>query len=49
MFNPVELEDDEIFGVVTDVVFEFTPLEGQATKFEFRALGDELWGTGERR
>ncbi len=49
MFNPVELEGDEIFGIVTDLVFEFTPLDGQATKFELRALGDELWGSGERR
>ncbi len=48
MFNPVELEGDEIFGVVTDLVFEFTPLEGQATMFELRALGDVLWGSGER-
>ncbi len=48
MFYPVELEDDEIYGVVTDIVFEFTPLDGQATKFELRALGDELWGSAER-
>jgi hypothetical protein len=48
MFHVVELEDGEIFDVVRDVVFEFTPLEGKATKFEFRALGDELWGSAER-
>jgi hypothetical protein len=48
MFHPVELEKNEIFDIITDIVFEFTPLDGQAAKFEFRALGDELWGTAER-
>ena len=48
MFHPVELEKNEIFDIITDIVFEFTHLDGQATKFEFRALGDELWGTAER-
>jgi hypothetical protein len=48
MFNAVELEKDEIFDIVTDVVFEFTPLEGKATMFEFRVLGDELWGSAKR-
>ncbi len=48
MFNAVELENDELFDIVTDVVFEFTPLDGQANKFEIRFLGDLLWGTAER-
>lgn len=48
MFNMVELEEGEIFDIVTDVVFEFTPLDGQANKFEFRVIGDLLWGSAER-
>jgi hypothetical protein len=48
MFNMVELEEGEIFDIVHDVVFEFTPLDGQATKFEFRVIGDLLWGSAVR-
>lgn len=48
MFNMVELEDGEIFDIVKDVVFEFTPLDGRANKFEFRVIGDLLWGSAER-
>ncbi len=48
MFHPVLLEEDELFDIVTDVVFEFTPLEGQATKFELRDADDELAGSAER-
>lgn len=49
MFHPVELEDGELFDVVTDVVFEFTPLEGRATAFEMRVMGDQLWGAAARQ
>ncbi len=49
MFHPIELEEGELFDIVTDVVFEFTPLEGRATAFEFRVLGDELWGSADRK
>lgn len=49
MFHPVELDDGEIFDIVTDLVLEFTPLEGRATTFELRALGDALWGSAERQ
>ncbi len=48
MFHPVELEKGEIFDIVTDVVFEFTPLDERATNFELRVIGDELWGSAER-
>jgi hypothetical protein len=48
MFVPAEHEDGRVFDVVTDIVFEFTPLEGRATRFELRALGDELWGEAVR-
>ncbi len=49
MFHPVEVVEGEIFDIVTDLVFEFTPLEGRATEFEFRVMGDELWGSAERK
>lgn len=48
MFVPAELEDGDVFDVVTDAVFEFTPLTGRAQGFELRALGDELWGEAVR-
>ncbi|HEX9730090.1 MAG TPA: DUF2911 domain-containing protein [Gemmatimonadales bacterium] len=48
MFAPGQLKDGALFDIVTDLVFEFTPLEGKATGFELRALGDALWGTGTR-
>lgn len=48
MFVPAELEDGELFDIVTDLVFEFTPLEGPVSRFEMRALGDQLWGRGRR-
>lgn len=48
MFVPAELVDGELFDIVTDLVFEFAPSTGQATRFEMRALGDQLWGMGER-
>jgi hypothetical protein len=48
MFVPALLEDGEIFDLVMDLVFEFTPLEGRSRGFEVRALGDELWGTATR-
>ncbi len=28
MFHPVQLDEDELFDVVTNLVYEFTPLEG---------------------
>lgn len=49
MFHPAELEGDELFDIVTDIVFEFTPLEGRATGFELRGIRDELWGSAERQ
>jgi hypothetical protein len=49
MFIPVELEGNEIFGMVTDLVFEFDPLEGRAQTIELRAMDDALWGSGVRR
>ncbi|HET7038931.1 MAG TPA: DUF2911 domain-containing protein [Gemmatimonadales bacterium] len=49
IFAPVEVENDQPWDVSPDVVIEFTPLEGRATKFEVRGIGDELWGTGIRR
>lgn len=48
MFFPAETKDGELVDVVSDLVLEFTPLEGQATHFEIRALGDALWGSAER-
>jgi hypothetical protein len=48
MFVPAELEDGKLFDVVTDLVFEFTPLNGRSSGFELRALGDELWGEAVR-
>jgi hypothetical protein len=48
MFVPAELKDGELFDVVMDLVLEFTPLEGKATRFEMRAIGDALWGSAER-
>ena len=42
MFVPAELMDGELFDIVTDLVFEFAPLQGTATGFEMRALGDQL-------
>jgi hypothetical protein len=49
MFVPAELKDGEIFDIVMDLVFEFTPLEGRANRFELRALGDQLWGEAGRQ
>jgi hypothetical protein len=48
MFNIVELEQGEIFDIVQDVVLEFTPLDGQANKFELRVIGDLMWGSAVR-
>lgn len=48
MFFPVEVEDGRLFDVVTDLVFEFTPLDARATRFEMRGIRDELWATGMR-
>ena len=48
MFVPALLEDGEVFDLVVDLVFEFTPLDGESRGFEVRALGDELWGTATR-
>lgn len=48
MFAPAELEEGEIFDIVMDLIFEFTPLEGEAATFELRGPGDGLWATGER-
>lgn len=49
MFAPAELMDGELFDIVMDLIFEFTPVDGRATGFELRALGDALWGAAERR
>ncbi len=49
MFIPVELEDGEIYGMVTDLVFEFGPMDGEAESFELRAMDDALWGRAARR
>lgn len=48
MFRPVFLSDGRPFDVETDMVLEFTPLEGRATAFEVRGIGDELMATGWR-
>lgn len=48
MFAPAELENGEIHDIVMDLVFEFTPLDGRADRFEIRALDDQLWGTAVR-
>lgn len=48
MFFPVELEDGRPFDVFSDLVFEFTPIDGQATHLELRVYGDQLLGTAER-
>jgi Protein of unknown function (DUF2911) len=48
MFIPVELEDGKPFDVLSDLVFEFTPLDGQATHLELRVYGDQWFGTAER-
>jgi hypothetical protein len=48
IFSPVELEKGELWDVVTDLVLEFTPLEGRASRFELRGPGDELWATATR-
>lgn len=44
MFHAVQLVDDEVFDIVTDIVYEFTPLNGCAGEFELRVIGDESWG-----
>ncbi len=49
MFAAGELDDGELFDIVMDVIFEFSPYEGRATAFDLRVLGDALWGHGERR
>ncbi len=49
MFAFAELEGGELFDVVVDLVVEFPPGEVMAASFELRALGDELWGTAERK
>lgn len=48
MFHPVILEEGKPFDVITDLVLEFTPLEGRVTTFEVRGPGDVLMGTGRR-
>lgn len=48
MFIPVMVHNGEIYDVETDLVIEFTPLEGRATAFEMRATDDELIATGWR-
>lgn len=49
VFWPGETEDGEMVDLLADVVFEFTPLAGRATRFEMRGLGDNLWAVGTRR
>ena len=49
MFAPVELENGEIFDILTFAVFEFKPYTGHVTGFEFRGPADALWGTATRR
>ncbi len=48
MFHPVEITDGEILDIMTFVAVEFTPFDGNATGFEWRALGDELWAEATR-
>ena len=48
MFAPIELENGEIFDILTFAAFEFSPYGGTATGFDFRGPGDALWGEGTR-
>ena len=49
MFHLVELTDGQILDVLTFMAVEFKPFDGKAMGFEWRALGDELWGEATRR
>jgi hypothetical protein len=48
IFAPAELEDGDVFDIVTDLLFEFDPSTGRATSFQLRGPGDADWGTAER-
>jgi hypothetical protein len=48
IFAPAELEEGELFDIVTDLLFEFDPSTGRATSFQLRGPGDANWGTAER-
>jgi len=49
MFVPGDHDESGgLLDVMTEFVFEFTPIEGRATGFELRALDDRLWGTAVR-
>jgi hypothetical protein len=48
IFAPAELEDGELFDIVTDLLFEFSPSNGRATGFQIRGPGDVAWGTATR-
>jgi hypothetical protein len=38
-----------MFDVLSDIVFEFTPLAGSAQELGVRGVDDRLWATGRRR
>jgi len=48
MFRPVFLSNGQPYDVETNMVLEFTPLEGRAMTFEVRGIGDELMASGWR-
>lgn len=48
IFAPAELEGNELFDIVTDLLFEFAPSNGTATSFQIRGPGDVDWGTARR-
>ena len=47
MFSPAMLQNDQLFDIVTDVIFEF-PSEDDPSTLEVRGPGDVLLGTGRR-
>lgn len=48
IFAPAELEENELFDIVTDLLFEFDPSSGKATSFQIRGPGDVDWGMAGR-
>lgn len=48
MFMPAETDNGELFDMQSDVVFEFSPVDGRANGFELRILDDMLVGTAVR-
>lgn len=48
MFMPGETDEGQLVDMQSDMIFEFSPLDGRAASFEMRILGDMLVGSAVR-